>query len=134
MRPMNRLRTWSLGSGIVVALLVTLSFVWSTPAYAADVGESGGGVAPAAQAEDEDKPKDKSLLAKQPADAAVAQKQQADAGPPFYEKWQFWAITGGVVVGIVGLVLAGRAISHQMNGGDVRPCNMAFIGCFGEGQ
>jgi hypothetical protein len=127
---MNRLRTWSLGSGIVVALLFALSLTWTRPAHAADVGETS----PPAQAEDEDKPKDKSLLAKQPADAAVAQKQQADAGPPFYEKWQFWAITGGVVVGVVAAIFAGRAIAHQMEGGDVRPCNQTFVGCFGEGQ
>ena len=58
----------------------------------------------------------------QPADAAVAKKSQA-GDEAFYEKWQFWAVTGGVVVGAVALVFGGKALYHSLNGGDVRPCN-----------
>jgi hypothetical protein len=87
----------------------------------------------AQQAEDTDRPKDKSLLAKQPADAAVAQKGAADQ-EAFYQKWQFWAVTGGVVVGGLLLFFGGRALYHSLNGGDVRPCNPQFIGCFGQGN
>ena len=115
----------------VVGVLVATP--WSSAQAAEDTEEPKAIKHEPTQAEDTDTAKDKSLLSKQPADEAVAKKGEAD-NAAFYEKWQFWAITGGVVVGIVGLVLAGRAISHQMNGGDVRPCNMAFIGCFGEGQ
>jgi hypothetical protein len=139
---MDPLRRRIFGPGIVVALLVTLPLVGlPQTAMAADLGEepSGGSAAkggePSAQADDADRPKDKSLLEKQPADAAVAQKKQEVAGPPFYERWQFWAITGGVIVGVIGLIWAGQKVAHQVNGGDVRPCNNdAFIGCFGEGH
>jgi hypothetical protein len=27
---------------------------------------------------------------------------------PFYEKWQFWAIAGAVVVGAIALIWGGR--------------------------
>ena len=138
MRPMDPLRRRIFGPGLVVALLVTLPLLGLPQmAWAADVGEESSGTKPdlSVQADDADRPKDKSLLEKKPADAAVTQKKQEVAGPPFYEKWQFWAITGGVLIGIVGLIWAGQKVAHQINGGDVRPCNNeAFIGCFGEGQ
>jgi hypothetical protein len=129
-------KKWS--SSIVVALLVTLPLL-AIPqtARAADVGDepsakaSGDSVG---QAEDTDKPKDPSLLDKNAADAALAKQKQAPVGPPFYERWQFWAITGAVVVGVVALIFAGQAISHQVSGGDVRPCNMDFTACFGDGH
>ncbi|HXU05206.1 MAG TPA: hypothetical protein VN903_29805 [Polyangia bacterium] len=87
----------------------------------------------AGQVEDADKPKDGSLLEKKPADAAV--QKAAAPSTPFYEKWQFWAITGAVIVGAIALIWGGQALAHQLNGGDVRPCNTDFEGrCFGEGR
>ena len=83
------------------------------------------------QAEDNDKPKD--LLEKKPADAAVQKKQQVDS-TAFYEKWQFWAVTGGIVAGGLLAYFGGKALYHSLNGGDVRPCNGSFIGCYGEGE
>ena len=83
------------------------------------------------QVQDPDKPKEPSLLAKKPADAAVQKKA---AGEPIYTKWEFWAIAGGAVVVTVLAVIAGQHLVHQLNGGDVRPCNANFIGCYGEGQ
>jgi len=91
------------------------------------------------QAEDKDKPRDPSLLDQTPAEGQLAAKGKAkpkDTGPPFYQKWQFWAITGGVVIGVVGAVLGGRALWHQMQGGDIQACNpMTFTaGCYGQGR
>lgn len=126
----------------MIALLVTLPLV-AVPQVvrAADLGEEPSGGANATksggdvgQADDTDKPKDPSLLDKNAADAAVAKQKQVDAGPPFYEKWQFWVIAGAVVVGAVAAIWAGQQISHQISGGDVRPCNSAFTACFGDGH
>jgi hypothetical protein len=114
-------------------LLVVVATPWSS-ARAAEDDEAPKTSAPEAQqADDTDRPKDKSLLAKQPADAAVAQKGQADQ-EAFYQKWQFWAVTGGIIVGAFGLIYGGSKLYHSLNGGDVRPCNPNFIGCFGEGN
>jgi hypothetical protein len=132
----NGTRGSQVGVGLALfaaTLLVVVGTPWSS-ARAAEDNEAPKASAPdAPQAEDSDKPHDKSLLAKQPADAAVAQKGQADQAA-FYEKWQFWAITGGIVVGAVALILGGNALYHSLNGGDVRPCNPSFIGCFGQGE
>lgn len=87
----------------------------------------------AQQAEDTDKPKDKSLLSRQPADDAVA-KKNAEDNAAFYEKWQFWAITGGIVAGAALAAVGGYFLYHSLNGGDVRPCNPMFVSCFGEGR
>ncbi len=114
-------------------LLVVVATPWSS-ARAAEDNEAPKAAAPEAnQAEDTDRPHDKSLLAKQPADAAVAQKGQADQ-EAFYEKWQFWAVTGAIVVGAVGLIVGGSYLYHSASGGDVRPCNSMFIGCYGQGE
>jgi len=133
MSPLAPFRKWTLSAGIVIALVVTLPIVGLPRVAHADLGDSKSTTAD--QVEDADKPKDPSLLDKKPADAAVAQQQQAPIGPPFYEKWQFWAIAGAVVVGAVALIWGGSALYHTINGGDVRPCNPDFqMRCFGEGQ
>jgi hypothetical protein len=137
MSPLAPIRKWTVRAGIVLALVVTLPLVGLRGVAHADLGDepsSKSSSSDPGQVEDNDKPKD--LLAKQPADAAVEQqKKQAAPSTPFYEKWQFWAIAGGALVGIVVLVLGANALSHQINGGDVRPCNMDFQGrCFGEGR
>jgi len=85
------------------------------------------------QADDADRPRDKSLLEKTPADAAVASKaQQGDEA--FYQRWQFWAITGAIVVGAVAAVWGGATLYHTIRGGDVRPCNSMFLSCAGQGE
>ena len=88
------------------------------------------------QAEDTDRPHDRSLLAKTPADAAVQkQGRPQDEGPPFYRKWQFWAVTGAIVVGAVAAVWGGSKLVHEAGGGDIRPCNMmVFVTCQGQGR
>ena len=138
MSPLAPFRKWSLSAGIVIALVVTLPVVALPRVAHADLGDepsSKSSGTTADQVEDSDKPKDPSLLDKKPADAAVAQQKQAPVGPPFYEKWQFWAIAGAVVVGAVVLIIGGQALYHTINGGDVRPCNVEFQGrCFGEGR
>ena len=136
MSPLAPFRKWTLSAGIVVALVVTLPLV-SIPRLAhADLGDEPSSKSTADQVEDTDKPKDASLLEKKPADAALEQqKQAAVAGPPLYEKWQFWAVVGAVLVGGIALFFGGRALYHTVNGGDVRPCNLDFQGrCFGEGR
>jgi hypothetical protein len=127
-------REWTLSVAVAIALTVTMSVV-SLPRLAhADVGDAPSSKSSdLSQVEDNDKPKDPSLLDKKPADAAV--QQQAVPSAPFYENWKFWAIAGVVVVGAVALVLGGYYLSHSANGGDVRPCAMDFQGrCFGEGH
>jgi hypothetical protein len=109
------------------------AFVVALPRAArADLGdEPSKSDSPSAQVEDTDRPKD-SILDKKPADAAVASKKaETNSGPPIYEKWQFWAVVGGVVVGAVAAIIVGQKIAHQVNGGDVRPCNPTFVKCFG---
>jgi hypothetical protein len=121
--------------GVGLALLASLLLIsvgtpWS--ARAAEDDEAPKAAAPdAPQVEDTDKPKDKSLLAPTPAD--TAKKSQA-GDEAFYQKWQFWAVTGGIVVGAVALFFGGTALYHSLNGGDVRPCNPSFLGCFGQGN
>ena len=111
-------------------LLISVGTPWS--ARAAEDNEAPKAAVPdAPQVEDTDKPKDKSLLAQQPAD--TAKKSQA-GDEAFYQKWQFWAVTGGIVVGAVALFFGGKALYHSANGGDVRPCNPSFLTCFGQGQ
>jgi hypothetical protein len=138
MSPLAPFRKWTLRAGIVIALVVTLPLVGLRVAHAADLGDepsskSSSSTDPGQVNDDGDKPKDPSLLDKKPVDAAT-QKQQAPVGPPFYEKWQFWALAGVVAIAAVGLVLGGLALSNNLGGGDVRPCNPMFIGCFGEGH
>jgi hypothetical protein len=85
---------------------------------------------PEAQAQ-RDKARADAALARQARNAQLAKKK--DDGTPVYEKWQFWAITGGVVVGAVLAIWAGSAVFHQMNGGDIKGC-MSPAGCYGEGR
>ncbi|HEX4406657.1 MAG TPA: hypothetical protein VH560_17585 [Polyangia bacterium] len=108
----------------------------------APAGDAPSGPA-ATQAEDKDSPEAQAQRDKQRADAALERqarneqlKRDQERGTPFYQKWQFWAITGGVVVGAVLAIVAGGAIWHQMQGGDVRSCNTMNdpAGCFGEGR
>ena len=101
----------------------------------ADLGDEPSSKSTSDQVEDTDKPKDP-VAAGQEARRRGARAAEAGAGgPPFYEKWQFWAVAGAVVVGAVLLVLGGQALYHTINGGDVRPCNVDFQGrCFGEGH
>lgn len=124
--------------GSVVAVGVICAFLVAIPRVArADIEDAPSKTdAPSsAQVEDTDRPKD-SILDKKPADAAVASKKaEAPAGPPFWEKWQFWAVAGGIVAAGVIAVIAVPKIAHQINGGDVRPCAMMFQNrCFGEGR
>jgi uncharacterized membrane protein len=110
--------------------LISVGTPWS--ARAAEDNEAPKAAVPdAPQVEDTDKPKDKSLLAPTPADAA--KKSQA-GDEAFYQRWQFWAVTGGIVVGAVALFFGGKALYHSVNGGDVRPCNPSFLTCFGQGN
>ncbi|HVZ72135.1 MAG TPA: hypothetical protein VHJ20_07155 [Polyangia bacterium] len=79
---------------------------------------------------------------KQAADAALARdarkaqlQRDKEKGDPIYKKWEFWAVTGAVVVGAVLAIWGGSAVLHQINGGDVQPCPMgANDGCFGQGR
>jgi len=131
----RRMRSHGPRVGVGLALLASILLIsvgtpWS--ARAAEDNEAPKAAVPdAPQVEDTDKPKDKSLLAQQPAD--TAKKNQA-GDEAFYQKWQFWAVTGGIVVGAVALIFGGQALYHSINGGDVRPCNPSFLGCFGKGE
>jgi hypothetical protein len=131
----RRKRSHGPRSGVGLALLASILLLsvgtpWS--ARAADDNEAPKASVPdAPQVEDTDKPKDKSLLAQQPVD--TAKKSQA-GDEAFYQKWQFWAVTGGIVVGAVALIFGGQALYHSINGGDVRPCNPMFVGCGGQGH
>ena len=127
-------RQWTLSAAVAFALTVTMTVV-SLPRVAhADLGdEPSSKSSDKSQIEDNDKPKDPSLLDKKPADAAV--QQQAAPSAPFYENWKFWAIAGVVLAGVVALGFGVYYTSHAASGGDVRPCAMDFQGrCFGEGH
>lgn len=132
----RRARHWA----PVLALLAAIPLL-GVPrgALAADVGEGANAPqgsppsSPVLQAEDRDKPRDQSLLDKNAADAALAAKKQEE-GPPFYKRWQVWAVAGGVVVAIVAAVIVVPKIAHQINGGDVQPCNPTFFTCVGAGH
>ncbi len=123
--------------GLICACLgVLVATPWSSAHAAQDTEEPHAAkteIDTARQADDIDRPRDKSLLAPKPADEAVAQKARADK-TAFYEKWQFWAITGGIVVGAAAAIWGGLTLYHSLNGGDVRPCNQTFLGCFGQGE
>jgi hypothetical protein len=91
----------------------------------------------ALQATDPDAPQDPAVVAakkKAAADAALVKQQKKDEGPPVYQKWQFWALTGAVVVAVVGIIIGGSYVLHSMNGGDVAQCPSTYAGCFGEGR
>lgn len=99
--------------------------------------------ATAPQSEDKDFPEAQAQRDKARADAALARQarnaqlaRDREKTTPFYQKWEFWAIAGGVVVGSVLAIWGGSAVLHQMNGGDVRACNPMNLpaGCFGEGR
>ena len=130
-----------------VAALMLLSS--SARLYAAEPGESGGEFGGTSdsekpkdqkyqlQAADPDAPKDPAVEAakKQAAlEAQLAKQKPVDEGPPIYQKWQFWAIVGGVAALAVGAIFATRAILHSVNGGDVEPCPTGYVGCFGAGR
>jgi len=108
---------------------------------AAPAGEGSTSKAP--QAEDKDTPEAQAQREKARADAALARQarnaqlsKEHDSTMPFYQKWQFWAITGGVVVGAVLAIWGGSAVLHQLGGGDARACSVGNepAGCFGEGR
>jgi hypothetical protein len=111
---------------------------------AAPAGEGAADkAAAAAQAEDKDTPEAQAQREKARADAALARKARnaqlakaQDETTPFYQKWQFWAIAGGVVAGAVLAIWGGAAVAHQLGGGDVRACSMTNdpAGCFGQGR
>jgi hypothetical protein len=130
----------SFGSGLVLSALAALMLIVvaipTSVARAADDTESppDSKTEYNPQAEDADRPHDKSLLEKTPADAAVASKAQQGEEPAFYQRWQFWAITGAIVVGAVAAVWGGATLYHTIHGGDVRPCNSKFIACTGQGE
>ncbi|MDB4981596.1 MAG: hypothetical protein JWM82_2348 [Myxococcales bacterium] len=103
---------------------------------------AGVPAATAPQSEDKDYPELQADKEKKAADAALARQarkaqldREKEKGTPLYEKWEFWAITGAVVVGAVLTVWGGSAILHQMNGGDIQGCPAtATDRCFGQGR
>jgi hypothetical protein len=126
----------------VVAMLLSFQVRAAEPGEAS--GEIGGADSEkpkqtySLQASDPDAPKDPAVLAAQKkaaAEAELAKKSKPkDEGPPIYQKWQFWAIVGGVVVGLVGAAYATSKLVHSINGGDVAPCPMGYLRCYGEGR
>jgi hypothetical protein len=122
-------------SALAAVMLIVVA-IPSSPARAADDTEMPSSKTDyKPQAEDQDRPKDKSLLEKTPADAAVASKAQSGEQPAFYQRWQFWAITGGIVVGAVAAIWGGAVLYHTIRGGDVRPCSVPpNLACAGQGE
>jgi hypothetical protein len=115
-----------------------------TATEAAPAGEAAASAPGAAQADDKDFPEAQAQRDKARADAALQRQmrnaelaKQKDQGTPFYQKWEFWAIAGAVVVGGALAIWGGSAVWHNMQGGDVRACNPGMFGannCFGEGR
>ena len=69
-----------------------------------------------------------SLLAKKPADAAVAQQKRRRRASPSTRSGSSGRSPAAWWSARCSLVFGGQALSHQINGGDVRPCNMDFQG------
>lgn len=108
-------------------------------------GGSSDGTAPAEgstppsslQAEDKDTPEAQSEREKARADAALARQlknqelAKAKEPTPYYKTWPFWAITGLVVVGAVGIIWGTSAILSP----DIAACpRTSTSGCYGEGR
>jgi hypothetical protein len=114
----------------------------AAPAGEPAAAEAAPSSAPSTQADDKDFPEAQAQRDKARADAALERQmrnaelaKQREQGTPFYQKWEFWAITGGVVVGSILAIWGGSALLHQAGGGDVRACPMsATSGCFGQGR
>jgi len=135
---------------VIIGGVAALMLLSSQVVRAAEPGEGGGEFGGATdsekpkdqkyqlQASDPDAPKDPAVEAakkKAALEAELAKKKPVDEGPPIYQKWQFWAIVGGVAALAVGAIFAGSAIVHSINGGDVAPCPLAYNGhCYGEGR
>jgi hypothetical protein len=152
--PTSRISLTRSKLGVVIIGGVAALMLLSSPALvrAAEPGESGGEFGGGAtdsekpkdqkyqlQAADPDNPRDPAVEAakkKAALEAELAKKNKpVEEGPPIYQKWQFWAIVGGVAALTVGAIFATRAIVHGINGGDVAPCPIGFnVGCFGEGR
>jgi hypothetical protein len=107
-------------------------------------GQEATGVpaATAPQSADTDYPELQADKEKKAADAALAKQarnaqldREKERGTPIYDKWEFWAITGAVVVGAVLTIWGGSAVLHQINGGDIQPCPVtANDKCWGQGR
>jgi hypothetical protein len=136
LEPLKKTSRSTVALSLLASVLLVFVAIPSSPARAADDTETP--TAPKTdytpQAEDQDRPKDKSLLEKTPADAAVASKAQQGDQAAFYQRWQFWAITGAIVVGAVAAIWGGAVLYHSIKGGDVRPCNATFLTCAGQGE
>jgi len=149
--PTSRISLTRSKLGVVIIGGVAALMLLSSPALvrAAEPGESGGEFGGASdsekpkekyqlQASDPDNPKDPAVEAakkKAALEAELAKKNKpVDEGPPIYQKWQFWAIVGGVAALTVGAIFATRAILHSANGGDVAPCPFGYVNCYGEGR
>ncbi len=134
--------------GVVIIGGVAALMLLSSQVRAADPGEGAGEFGGATdsekpkekyqlQAADPDAPKDPAVEAAKKqaaAEAELAKKKPVDEGPPIYQKWQFWAIVGGVLVFAAGAAYATSKILHSVNGGDVAPCPMGYLACYGEGR
>ncbi len=140
---------WTTGVVIMGVAAFLLSSSVARTARAAEPGETSGELSGSEggdkakpqyslQASDPDNPTDPEVIAakkKAALDAELAKKNKpVDTGPPVYQKWQFWAIVGGVVVALVGGIYATSKIVHSVRGGDVAPCPTDYAGCFGAGR
>jgi hypothetical protein len=164
MPPMTSPRVWKRGfvaAGTVLVMATAMAipagatpieplFRKKPPASAdepaGEAAPSGGEAAPlptAPQADDKDYPELQAEKEKKAADAALARQakraqieRDQERGEPIYKKWEFWAITGAVVVGAALTIWGGTAVWHQMRGGDVAACDptIATDGCFGKGR
>jgi hypothetical protein len=111
---------------VVAALLVAAAFgVVARPAAAADPLPSLSTLLAVEDPAASDAP-DLARPAGTAQTAAVAPEDES----PVYTKWWFWAITGAVVVGTVGLVVW----ASQPTDTPAKPCSAGTLVCFGEGR
>lgn len=113
--------------GLVAALLVATTTTAARPAMAADPVPS---LSTLLAIEDPTAPSDtleaqhRATLNAQPTPNAPAEEI------PVTSKWWFWALTGVVVVGTVGLVVW----ASQPTETPAKPCSAGTISCFGDGR
>ena len=146
---------------MAVVLAALVLFLGARPARAVDTdNQNKPPVATdteATPADDTDKPVADQPAAEAPAAPAVPQLQLSDEGPsargsdsdrlsrsriaadddaeerPFWKNWIFWAVTGALVVGTVGMAI------YMQSGTDasLAPCPpdvVVSLGCFGTGR
>lgn len=142
--------------GLAVVMAVLISLLGVRASYAADTDPKSSKTE--VKADDKAEPGSGNTTGENPPPAAVPQLQLQDEGPsstdtdpmkvrrarqatvaeesderPFWKNWIFWAVTGVLVVGAVGVV----AHAASKTNSSLAPCPpdiVVSLGCYGTGR